>query len=186
MGRIRGVCGGVTLIELIMAMLIAVVLAAMAAPRLQGVGAVRTDTAHRRLIADLRYAQRLALGRQTGVAVQLSTAQERYRVYDAASQINVTDPISGDPGVSGQPWASGFMVDYSTDPQMRGVNLLSTNFGDTVRFDSLGRPADGAGDRFTAQGSIQIVYKGNTRTIFIEAGTGRVWSFSAFPTPPPP
>lgn len=166
---------GVTLIELIMTMVISAVLVAVAVPRLTSVGAVRLEAATSRLMADLRYAQRLAAGRQTGVAVNLSPAQERYRVYDFGSGVNVADPISGDPGILAQPWSSGLAVNCSTDPQLKGVNLMSDNFGDIVRFDSLGRPSSSAGILFTSPGFIQIEHQGYSRTIFIEPNTGRVW-----------
>lgn len=172
---IRGSCRGVTLIELIMTMVIGVVLAAIAVPRLQGIGAVRAEVGAARLIGDLRHARRLALGRQSGVAVQLDVAQERYRVYDFTSGVNVTDPISGDPGVPGQPWSSGLVVDCQTDPQLRGVDLQSNNFGDIVRFDSLGRPANSAGVLFTSAGCVDIEYQGNTHTICVETNTGKIW-----------
>lgn len=169
---------GVTLIELIMAMVISAVLVAMAVPRLSGLGSARVEAAASRLIADLRYAQRLAMGRLTGVGVNLSAGQDRYRVYDVSSGVNVTDPISGDPGLTGGTWSSGLVVDYATDPQLKGVDLQGSNWGDHIRFDSLGRPKDSLGVLFTSTGTIPIERQGYTRTISIEPGTGRVWSSS--------
>ncbi len=68
----RGACRGFTLVELVLALLIAGVLAAVAVPRLVDRGAFQTRGAAAELRTALRYAQKLAMAKNREVCVGLT------------------------------------------------------------------------------------------------------------------
>ncbi|MBI3333392.1 MAG: hypothetical protein HYZ93_04800 [Candidatus Omnitrophica bacterium] len=156
-----------------MVMVMTSVLAVSLQPRIQGFSVYKTVGAGRKLLSDIRYTQQLAMSRGVSYGMEFDTAGERYRVFDVATGINIPDPYTAVTGVLGENWSSGFVVDYTTDPELQGVDLVSTNFGAEIRFDSHGRPKDSTNTLFTNPGSVAVAYPGSSETLSIDPRTGR-------------
>lgn len=78
----RGVCRGFTMVELILVMVIAGILAAVAIPRFMGRSSFDTRGFTDQLAATVRFAQKLAIAQRTPVFVQF-TATDATLCYDA-------------------------------------------------------------------------------------------------------
>ncbi|MHB1214842.1 MAG: pilus assembly FimT family protein [Thiobacillus sp.] len=78
----RRTCGGFTMVELILVMVIAGILAAVAVPRLVGKNSFDTRGYVDQLAATVRFAQKLAISQRRDVFVQL-TATDATLCYDA-------------------------------------------------------------------------------------------------------
>ena len=78
----RGACRGFTMVELILVMVIAGILAAVAIPRLVGKNSFDTRGFTDQLAATVRFAQKLAIAQRTPVFVQF-TASDATLCYDA-------------------------------------------------------------------------------------------------------
>lgn len=163
---------GFTLIELILVMVITALLAVSAQPGIRGLDALKVYGAARRLQADLRYTRQLAVSRGTAYVFLYETSldgsgNQRYRVYDSGTGINVDDPFTGDPGVSGQDWSSGLVVDYTTDPQWAGVTFYSQSLPTgQLRFDSFGKVTSTFGSTIT------LSYRGDVRIVSLNGDYG--------------
>jgi MSHA pilin protein MshC len=78
----RGVCRGFTMVELILVMVIAGILAAVAIPRFMGKSTFDTRGFTDQLASTVRFAQKLAISQRTPVFVQF-TASDATLCYDA-------------------------------------------------------------------------------------------------------
>jgi len=147
---------GVTLIETIMVILLLLVLAAMAIPRVSGVDAARVNAASRTAAGDIRYAQSLAIATQRNHHV-VFTGGGTYRieVNNAGVWAAVSNPAKG----------GAYTVSLSAD--YPGV-AINNNY--TVEFNQFGEPVAGAG------GAVTLSYGGGApaRTISVAAVTGKV------------
>ncbi len=172
---------GWTLIEVVLVLILGAALALVAAPRFLGFSAARAEGAGRQLLADIRYTQQLAMSRGAGYGLEFDTVNERYRVFRVSDGGNITHPVTGDTGVAGQDWTTGFVVNYNTDPYLKGVNLesLSLDGGNQLRFDSLGQPRNSAGNLLLAEtGVVYIRYPasgGWQRQVGVTRMTGRTF-----------
>ncbi|MDP2279422.1 MAG: prepilin-type N-terminal cleavage/methylation domain-containing protein [Nitrospirota bacterium] len=165
---------GFTLIETIMVMVIAVILAAVVAVRWSPFDTIKLNSATRKVAADIRYAQKLAISTQTTYsAIAFNT--NGYTVYETYASV-----ISRCPGDPCSDSGGTFVVDFSDASRCSNYSevTLTNNDGTlitlVVRFNSLGTPVDASG---TAVGSDQIAkvnYKGSGKAITIATGTGRV------------
>lgn len=140
---------GWTMVEMVMVMVVGAVLAAVAIPSFQALGqdALLASAAYK-MQTDIRYAQRLAMatGKPTGIHFldhSPQPLQERYRVFDMESGVNVTDPVTGSLGAAGQEWSSGLCMVYPGHPEYDGMELhlpIITHGGYPLWFDARGRP----------------------------------------------
>jgi len=148
---------GFTLIELIMVVVVLLVLAAVIAPKMTGVTGTRVNAASRKISADIRYAQELAISTQTnhGVIFNASPAND-YSIYQGTTSTIITDSFTG----------GAYTVQLNTG-DYAGVTIDS---GYQVEFDSLGSPVTGGRSSVTisAGGSAPV------RTITVAANTGKV------------
>lgn len=94
----RRTCGGFTMVELILVMVIAGILAAVAIPRLVGKNSFDTRGFTDQLAATVRFAQKLAIAQRTPVFVQF-TATDATLCYVAAAPCGaVADQVPGPGG----------------------------------------------------------------------------------------
>ena len=165
---------GFTLIELITVMIIIGALAGLAYPRMtSSFYALKISGAARKLQSDIRYAQQLALNDHAKVDVVFDAANDRYRVKDVSAGANVTDPYTRSVGVSGSDWTTGLYVNYTTDAELKGIDLNSATVS-TLRFSTLGRPTDTSDVALAANSDIVLVYQGQTKTVRVTPITGVV------------
>jgi type II secretory pathway pseudopilin PulG len=154
--------GGFSQIEVILVVILVGILAALAIPRFPTIP--KKEVAARRLMRDIRYAKQLANRLQTRCGVYFIDSTS-YRVFQDDDTNNAAmDPATG----------KDFVVALAG--QLSGVTL-SANFGDTLKFDSLGTPLDGSGNPFTTPPPKNIsVSEGPDKvTVRVEPNTGRVY-----------
>ena len=164
---------GWTMIEMTMVIVVTSLMAVSLQPRMQGFSVYKAVGAGRKLLSDIRYTQQLAMSRGASYGIEFDTIGEQYRVFDVATGINITDPVNGVVGVTGANWTSGFVVNYMSEPELSGVDLVGTNFGTQIRFDSYGRPKDSTNTLFTSVGNIVVSCTGSSKTLSVDPRTGR-------------
>jgi len=156
---------GFTLMELIMVIVIIGILAAIVIPRFESFYAIKLDGATKKVVSDIRYTQQLAVTRHTNSRIIFSADNDNYLVEEENPQgsdnwVSVIDPFTRRVGLS---------VDFNTDAQYQGIDIQSTDFGDTLQFDWQGIP-----QLVGPAGSLILFYRGINRTISIKQNTGRV------------
>ncbi len=158
---------GFTLTELTVMVVILGVLSWIAYPKMAAMDEVKLDAAARRIAADLRYAQGLAMSRRVIHGLLFDPAQEKYTVFAPDAATPITDPADR---------ARTLVVDYTTRTEFKGVLVQSAAFGTTpgITFDYFGVPRDTAGVDLTSQGVVVLTYQGNTDSILVAPQTGTV------------
>ena len=158
---------GFTLTELTVMVVILGVLSWIAYPKMAAMDEVKLDAAARRIAADLRYAQGLAMSRRVIHGILFDPAQEKYTVFAPDAATPITDPADR---------ARTLVVDYTTRTEFKGVLVQSAAFGTTpgITFDYFGVPRDTAGVDLTSQGIVVLTYQGNTDSILVAPQTGTV------------
>jgi prepilin-type N-terminal cleavage/methylation domain-containing protein len=158
---------GFTLTELTVMVVILGVLSWLAYPKMAAMDEVKLDAAARRIAADLRYAQGLAMSRRVVHGILFNPAQEKYTVFAPNAATPITDPADR---------ARTLVVDYTTRTEFKGVQVQSAAFGTTpgITFDYFGVPRDTAGVDLTSTGVVVLTYQGNTDSILVAPQTGTV------------
>lgn len=144
---------GFTLIELIMAIVILGITTALIIPRLTNVGGANVGVVARQIQSHIRYAQEIAMSKYKAKGITFTPGQRDYSFSPA------DDPT--DPPATQRRIPSNSRV--SIDSTSNGANPV------TFTFNSLGEPTSVAGSSVTLRSS-----GGETRTITIQARTGRV------------
>jgi prepilin-type N-terminal cleavage/methylation domain-containing protein len=164
--------GGFTLIETIMVMVIAVILAAVVAVRWSPFDTIKLNSATRKVAADIRYAQKVAISTQATYAAIAFNASG-YTVYDTYASV-----ISRSPGDPCSDSGGNFQVNFSADrcSTYSGVTIATTLPSNRVEFNSLGTPYGGDSNPLTAPNNTVTVSGAGagSQTITIEQSTGRV------------
>jgi prepilin-type N-terminal cleavage/methylation domain-containing protein len=156
---------GFTLIETIMVMVIAVILAAVVAVRWSPFDTIKLNSATRKVAGDIRYAQKVAISTQAMAAI--SFAGTSYGVYqNFASAIFAPSP--GDPCSDS---GGNFQVDFNADRCSNYSNVTVSPI--TLFFNSLGTPVNTFGSIINAEQTVTVTYKG-TQPITVWRDTGRV------------
>lgn len=158
-----------TLLELLMVMVITAILAAVAAPKVTSVlSSTRLDSATQKILADIRYAQSLAMSEHTRTWIVFDEASDGYSVYkgpDKANRSLAVDPLTKGP----------FTINLSDE--YTGVTITGVNFGGSneIQFDSCGTSYDGDGNLLPVgggyvelNGSMSIKVTRNTGRAFVE------------------
>jgi MSHA pilin protein MshC len=140
----RGASRGFTVVELIMAMVIAGILTAVAAPRMMDRDAFQARSGASEVRAALRYAQKLAMAKNREVCVVLAATSVTLRVNPslttgAACSQAVTRPGQGDPYVVALPASAS----------------LAPTLG--FRFDGQGRPSPNVDMNLTVGGTVPVL-----------------------------
>ena len=164
---------GFTLVELIVVMTIAGILAATAVPAMMKASNRRLYRASHELAMHVKFARSLAVSTGRLTWIRFDTGAETYEVFiehptqtGRGHRIAVTHPVTG---------ASSF-VTYLDQDDFDGVTIASADFGGTAElsFDRYGQPYTGWAVALSADGTVTISADGATRTVRIVAETGMV------------
>ena len=164
---------GFTVVELVIVMTIAGILAATAVPAMMKASNRRLYRASHELAMHVKFARALAVSTGRLTWVKFDTGAETYEVFiehptspGRANRIAVTHPVTG---------ASSF-VTYLDQDEFEGVEISSANFGSTVElsFDRYGQPYTGWAVLLSSDGTVTISSDGATRTVRVTAETGKI------------
>lgn len=157
-----------TLIELITVIgILGILGVAVAGPTVGYMGTMRSNAAGTRIVADIRYAQRLALASGLRTWVVLSTGSNNYQLYaenranpGKANRVAATNPFS----------QSSTAMQLGASP-FNSVSLTAVNINSTseIEFDSFGKPYDANGVALAANGTITL-NNGVTITVYPVSG----------------
>jgi prepilin-type N-terminal cleavage/methylation domain-containing protein len=158
---------GFTLTELIVILSIVGILSWLAYPRMAAMDEIKVDVAARRLAADLRYAQSLAMSKRVIHGILFEPAIERYTVFAPNAASPIANPADR---------AKTLRMDYPSSTEFRGVLIQTATFGTTpgVTFDYFGVPRDTAGVDLASSGRVVLTYQGVTDTVIVAPQTGMV------------
>lgn len=151
--------GGFSLLEMVIAVLILGILAAVAAPRYSNaMSTFRSDAVARRVAADLNRMRRFAIANSTTVTVTFDTAAESYQTSDVPR-----------PDKKAGAWI------ITAGDELENADIVTADFdgANTLTFDHHGQPLVG-GSAMTS-GSITISVLSSHQTITIEPVTGRAY-----------
>ncbi|MFH1731180.1 MAG: prepilin-type N-terminal cleavage/methylation domain-containing protein [Planctomycetota bacterium] len=167
-----GNSNGFTLIELIVTITIASIIAVTAVPAFMNMNNTRLWRASSELAGHIKMARSLAMATRRRTWIRFNTAGESYETFiehrdqpGRASRIAVTHPVTG---------ASSFVVSLDQD-EFTGVQISSASFGGQaeVEFDWLGRPYNGWGTLLSNDGTV-VLAADTSQTVRVTAGTGMV------------
>ncbi len=154
---------GWTVIELVMVIVIIAIIAVASIPRFEAFYSIKLQSGVKRALADIRYTQELSIARHENYKIVFNTGTESYQVQRVSDSAYAIDPFT----------RVNLIVNFSTDPEHKGINIASTNLASgTVQFDWQGIPYDVNGAALTAEASIVFTYKDYTNTIYITPQTG--------------
>lgn len=151
----RGPRAGFTLPELVLALLLLSVVAALAIPAFFERHEITLENAARILTRDLREAQNSAAWRNVEVGLRFDEDGEGYAMVEL-------------PEGPGGPAQVLERRRFSRDAVFEGVWVGFVAFGDdrTIAYDERGHPSEA--------GSVQLLFKGDARVLIVEAPSGRI------------
>jgi prepilin-type N-terminal cleavage/methylation domain-containing protein len=160
---------GFTLVEILCVIVILGIASALIIPQIGTRDDLKTASAARLVIADLMYAQNLAISKQRKHYIQFTGQQ-----YALLTRTTDTDPLSN---VTHPVTKENYAVTFNDRAGMEGVRIDSVNLGGPtiLGFDDLGCPFAYDGTTFTplaAAGAIVMKCGDFTLTVTVEPFTG--------------
>jgi prepilin-type N-terminal cleavage/methylation domain-containing protein len=156
---------GFTIIEMVMVIIIVAILAVVSIPRFESFYYIKLDGAAKRVLTDIRFTQQLSIARHENYKIVFTTGTDIYQVQRVSDNVYATDPFT----------RANLIVNFTTDPQHKGIDISATNLtAGTLQFDWQGIPYNSTGVALTADASVTLTYKDNTKTIYVTPATGRV------------
>jgi prepilin-type N-terminal cleavage/methylation domain-containing protein len=152
---LRGICGGFTMVELIIVVVIIAIAALAAVPMMSSAASLQIRSAANMIAADLEYAKSMAISRGERYSVEFDTNTDSYRIKDQAGVV-IQHPVK-----KGFPYE----INFQNDSRLSKVDITNVSFTDSkVQFDFLGSPDYG--------GTITLQADGTTKRITVEPVTG--------------
>ncbi len=152
--------GGFSTLEMILVITFIGLLSAVAIARWPSIP--KSGPAARRLARDIQYAKQLANRLQTMSGVYFIDSTS-YRVFqDNDTGTATMDPVTG----------KDFVVTLSG--KFSGVTLSQSFANNTLKFDALGTPFDGADTPLAAVSTITVSGPEGNRSVTVEPNTGKV------------
>jgi Tfp pilus assembly protein FimT len=155
---------GFTMVDVLVVISIMFIFSALAITRTTSYNTVKLFNVANKLAMDIRYTQQLGISKQKQCGLSFDLGNDSYFVYIDTTTDKAIDPFSrGD-----------LIVNYQTDSYYKGVDLISTNFGNKLIFDQVGKPLDSSAVALGSDGQIVLQTPGESMTISITRDTGRV------------
>jgi len=170
---------GFTIIELIMIIITAAILAAVAVPQFNRYWAgIKTGNAAMKIASDIRYAQNRATTTQQRSQINFAAGGTSYTIRACA----VADYTSSTCNCVGAGWNNVKVVDFTAPTSEFSGVTIATVPTNCIEFDSLGRPyyntncSNPAAPCPSAQiiPQFNVQYSGSMRTISVTTQTGMV------------
>ena len=154
-----------TLVEVVIVVVIIGIIAAIAIPMYTSAASVQLSAAANMIASDLEYAKSMAISTGKTYQVVFDTAAESYSLK------NSLGTVIAHPARVGQT----YVVSFASDGRLDKVDIVSTTFGagNTIKFDYLGTPLDGAGTALNS-GEVVLAAEGSTMKVKIESVTGYI------------
>lgn len=166
---------GFTLVEILMVVVIIGIAGAVIIPQIGNRDDLKVSSATRLVMADLIYAQNMAITTQKNHYLVFDTSGQSYSVVAAPAMSVLTHPVNKTPYV--------MTCGPSGAPSLRDITLVSatfkgatTNAYATVGFDELGTPQvwTGTAAETMSSGAIVLQAGANKLQIDIEPYTGQI------------
>jgi len=156
---------GFTLIELVIILSIIGIMAVTAMVSGSPKGIIRLHAACQKLSTDLRYIQEMSMSEQVRFGISFNTANESYFGYKGTTATKATDPQT----------QGNLDMNFASLGEFKEIGISSTNLsGDIIEFDSAGIPYGGNGIPLSTQAVVTLTDGTNSKTVRIEAETGKV------------
>lgn len=189
-GRIAGVAGtgrrsggrrtgGFTLVEILCVVIIIGIAGAIIVPQIQSRDDLKAASAARALVADLVYAQNMAITNQTPHFVAFDGASQQYTLSDD-TMTTLTHPINKTPFVVRYGPAAGSSAGALRDCTLVSAAMVGMSSGTehaTLGFDELGTPlvrsSSGTVETLTS-GTVRVRCRSYDLLVVIEPFTGQL------------
>jgi len=158
----RGLCRGFTLVELVLVLMIAGILATVAIPRMVDRSAFQTHGGAAEVRTALRYAQKLAMAKNRVVCVATTPTNLTLRFTNPVGGAACNQTVARPDGDASNP--------TYTVTLPNGINLASAPVT-TFRFNAQGRPTNNAGVLLNTATTLTV---GGTAQVRVEPETGYV------------